>query len=803
MPEIRNPIQRFFWDNLTRGGLDLVDANRVDELINHVKQNKVTETEARPASAGEAQEIDTFEKGALKHLLDDNNWRNLLTDDGVKKLEQVLGIRSTTVRAGTGRDAVGEVPKGTVQGNFTRHIGTQNIKLEHTAALFNYEYNQRKAEFDNPRVPQEDRAKQLLFLLQDYAQVLNNAGSGPEVVSQRQELLKAFFDKPLAGVFGSKDPDDDLMSTAWEIVWGTDPERAQSSFNVDNSRSWTAYMSMNGEFVPMAKKLDELLAASGKPAKVEAFEKRSPLNWIVNEQTGNTKPSSYFNESTAIKSTGVDFAVKLLSNEGSVGNRTLDPSVDLKVDFYAWGNFVTLNKQAGEKLVALHDDTKQPLKVEMEAVGEHHWKPVFKDAAGAVVDPGKVTAVIQDRAGKVKGDGQATGSYSASWWGFCDRNAMQGLVTLKYGFPQPQKDVTLKVGDKEFTFSASEIRLMVGRRLTELFPETNQAGNRYDEEPDEIHLKDGSALAGKISSEVSFYRPETYRTGDTMVVTGDNAGAVKSSLLLDVGGQPREINVADIVEVRRSSVSGVGARAGVQDKLVLKDGSEVTGTLKSKLSFAKATREADGTMVLKNTEATPLSGDVKMTTTRGEEKRVSLQDIKYLVREDVNEILAEEALSYIIRNQGVFCADSWTASSVANGTRTIEEINRWKAGDVEKPDWIPQDLNTLEGYRGPVKNPENLMFFSLGNKGSSYGGLKFWIEVDENKMPINSKIISGQWDFLWGVEGKPNWDAPATFNPNVPNDLVLKLYVNSLENPEAIKDLLPENWRSHVLTPPQ
>jgi hypothetical protein len=59
-------------------------------------------------------------------------------------------------------------------------------------------------------------------------------------------------------------------------------------------------------------------------------------------------------------------------------------------------------------------------------------------------------------------------------------------------------------------------------------------------------------------------------------------------------------------------------------------------------------------------------------------------------------------------------------------------------------------------------------------------------------------VISGQWDFLWGVEGKPDWDAKATFNPNVPNDLVLKLYVNSLEDPSEIAGLLPEGWEDLV-----
>ena len=65
-------------------------------------------------------------------------------------------------------------------------------------------------------------------------------------------------------------------------------------------------------------------------------------------------------------------------------------------------------------------------------------------------------------------------------------------------------------------------------------------------------------------------------------------------------------------------------------------------------------------------------------------------------------------------------------------------------------------------------------------------------------VPKNSNIVSGQWDFLWGVEGQPDWNAKATFNPNMPADLVVKLYVNSLEDPAAAAELLPSDWRSHL-----
>ncbi len=796
MPNIRNPIQRFFWENLTRGGLDLVDAGRVEQLIDYAKKNTITDAAATPNAAGAADEVDTFETSALKGLLDANEWRGLLTDDGVRRLEQALNITAGTTVHVYGRDALGSVPQGSVRGNLSTMIGTKGLKLEHTAELFKHEYAQRKAElFENPRLSEDERGKQVLFLLQDYAKVLKAAGGGPELTSERQELLKNFFESPVAKVYGAQDPDDDLLCTAWEIVWGTDPERAEKGFKVDTSKSWSAYMSMNGEFVGTAKKVDEYLAAKGEVPKAEAFEKKSPLNWIVGEETGNTKPSYTFTESSAIKSTGVDFAAKLLDDESKLGKRVLEPSFDLKVDFFAWGNFVTLNKKAGEKLVPRRDSDQAPLTVEIENVGDAHWRPVFKDASGAVVPVEQVTAVILDKSGNLKGDGAASGSYSASWWGFCDRNAMQGLVTMKYGFPKPEKDVTLEVGDKTFTFTREDITLMVGRRLTEIFPVTTQAGNRFDDEPDQVHLNDGSTLYGKIGDAVNFYQPDTYRAGDNMVLTASSPGVPDGTVLVG----DRKVDAAQIDELKRLPVDP-GSREP-QVVLKLKDGTEVTGALKSKVSFDRAARGADGSMTLKATTDAPIRGELELTTTRGETKRVALSDISYFVREDQNEVLAEEALAYIIRNQGIFCADSWTGSSVANGTRTIDTINRWGARDANLPDWVPSaaERKELEGVRGKVKNPDNLYFFQLANGGSSYGGLKFWLELDDHRNVINSKVTDGQWDFLWGVEGQPNWEARATFNKHVPNDLVLQLYVNSLGDAELAKDVLPANWREKLL----
>ena len=794
MPDISNPIQRFFWDKLTNGGLDLVDQSRIDKLVDYVTKNEVTSEAASPT---DGRQIDSFERGALKELLDSNSWRSLLTDDGVARLEKTLGIQHQEGDALEGQDAVGSVPQGSIDGNFAKALTDGRVTMDKAGQLFAMEMG-RRPEISGSQLSEGERAKNALYLFQDYAKVINENASGAEAVEARQGLLKAYFDSPLAKTYGAKDPDGDMLGTAWELAWGTDPERTQGDFDIDKKKKWSAYMSMNGGFVSTAKKIDEVLAAEGKPAKAEAFEKKSPLNWIIREETGNTKPSSSFKESSAIQSTGVDFASKLPVDLQSVGDRKLDSSFDMKVDFYAWNNFVTLDSASGDRLVPKHDESGEELKVEAKLIDDNTWAPVFKNTAGEEVPAKDITNVIVGADGKVKGDGKSTGSYSASWWGFCDRNAMQGLVTLKYGFPQPGRDVTIKSGDNEFTFTKKEVRDMVGRRLTEIFPRHTQAGNRYDDNPDELHLKDGTIVQGKVSTEIDFYHADTHRAGDSMVVIGDRSNAPSGTLGLKLEDGSKEFAVDEVASIRRASQSGVLAGGATKDTIVLKDGTEATGSLLSNVNFSGAKTLADGTLELTNSDDAKITGDLLVKTTRGDEKRVPVSELAYVVREDENEILAEEAMTYIIRNKGVFAADSWTGSSVANGTRTIEEINRWDQTSEDKPSWIPEDVKGLKGYKGDVQDPDNVVFFGMGNKGSTYGGVKFWVELDENRNPINSNVISGQWDFLWGVEGKPDWDAKATFNPNVPNDLVLKLYVNSLEDPSEIADLLPEGWESMV-----
>ncbi len=94
MPNPTNAIETFFWDNLTQGGLDLVDADRVEQLFEYAKNNKISSSGVTPNTTDDRPEVDAFERSAISHFLESDSWRSLLTDDGVSKLEERLGIAS-------------------------------------------------------------------------------------------------------------------------------------------------------------------------------------------------------------------------------------------------------------------------------------------------------------------------------------------------------------------------------------------------------------------------------------------------------------------------------------------------------------------------------------------------------------------------------------------------------------------------------------------------------------------------------------------------------------------------------------
>ncbi len=332
-----------------------------------------------------------------------------------------------------------------------------------------------------------------------------------------------------------------------------------------SGKSWTTKIDMSGEFIATTEKIDDIRAALGQPRGAADYERQSPLGFVLGERPGNFKPQDIFNESRAISSTGVNFALALLDDPAIIGGRRLSPDFDMKADFYlGYERFITFSKTAGDRLVARHDQTGEQLRVQAARIGNKHWEPRFYTGEGRRVSVTDVTAVAIDQAGIELGDGRTDDKYDASWWGFCNLYAANQAVTATFGFPEPKRAVTRRFGGREITLDAHEIGMMATRRLAELPEKSVTAGFRYHREPDIVATRTDGRLEGQLISDIDFRRPETQREADTMTLPATagftnrygrpHSGPVFLRLR---NGETKEILPDDIVSISREDQSEV------------------------------------------------------------------------------------------------------------------------------------------------------------------------------------------------------------------------------------------------------
>lgn len=508
MPAITNAVERFFFNDLSRTGLDKVSRAGVDKLLDLCRNNQVADTVVPSTD----QTIDDSEKAALNGLLDKDDFRALLDQPGRAALEVFLG-RATAGGGGQVGQTV-TLPKGSKTRYNLSGVGSAQL-----VAFFAQEIERRRSELFAPSIPKATRGESLYLLFADYAQALNATPNTPARDKARTDMLQALLAQPDAATLLFVDSDGDYFGNAWELLFGTNPEDPQNSF-ADREQGWATYQSMNGTFYEVAEKLDAYLAAAGRPAKIGEYEKRSAVAWLMGEDKGNTIGDS-LDEDNAITSTqGVDFCRGLFPANSPVWGLKLAKDFDIAVDFLdGFERFVTYDRTNGDRMVAKDQqgNTLTASYVTLQEDGQQRYKPVFTNGAGKEIAADAVLLVIEDSQGRVKGNAAAGGSVDTGWWGFCDRNTLNEVITTRFAFAEPKKPVTLTVGGTTHTFSADEIRDTVGRRLTEIFPATSFAGYRYDGAVDTVRLRDGTILTGRLEGNIDLHRIDHRREGDNLV----------------------------------------------------------------------------------------------------------------------------------------------------------------------------------------------------------------------------------------------------------------------------------------------
>lgn len=508
MPTITNAVERFFFNDLSRTGLDKVGKGGVDKLLELCRNNNV-DADITPSND---QTIDDSEKAKLNGLLDKSDFRALLDQPGRAALEVFLGRNGSGGGGEVGQTV--NLPKG----QKTRY-NLNGVNAAQLVQIFRQEVQQRHQELFASSIPKQTRGESLYLLFADYARALNTTPNTPQRDKARTDMLQALLTHPDAATLLFVDSDGDYFGNAWELLFASNPEDPQNTFT-DRQAGWATYQSMNGTFYEIADRLDAYLKDAGQPANIAKYERTSAVAWLMGEEKGNTIGYS-LDEEQAISSTqGVDFAHGLFPLDSPVWSLKLVKDFDLAVDFLdGFDRFVTFDRTQGDRMVAVNKDgtSLSASYVTVQEDGETRYRPVFKDAVGKEVAADQVMLVIQDAQGRVKGNARTGGSVDTGWWGFCDRNTLNEVITTRFAYAEPKQPVTLEVNGKQHTFSAEDIRDIVGRRLTEIFPSTSFAGYRYDGAVDTVRLRDGTILTGRLDGHIDLRRVNHRREGDNVI----------------------------------------------------------------------------------------------------------------------------------------------------------------------------------------------------------------------------------------------------------------------------------------------
>ncbi|MBI4616422.1 MAG: hypothetical protein HY720_22620 [Planctomycetes bacterium] len=249
---------------------------------------------------------------------------------------------------------------------------------------------------------------------------------------------------------------------------------------------------------------------NGRPGTNLERERRPSLNWLAGKDDGFWVPERSVREDDFERTSGVDWN----------GNGKIDP--DVKVDFLdARNNFAIERDRNGRPL---------------------------KDDKGRL---------------KLKGDGKTDSSLDTGWWGRCNNVGAAGTI-----FKEPKRPVTIEGKDGPVTFSATEIKgLLALYSDTIVNRGTQGAGNRYDNEPDFLVLKDGTQLRGDIENagEIDFNRKGMWHaTGsqgleDFMVLDADK---------LKEAGKPirfRDMATGEVKEYKPEDVRMIAKEDKEQD----------------------------------------------------------------------------------------------------------------------------------------------------------------------------------------------------------------------------------------------
>jgi hypothetical protein len=792
-------------DGLAHRGLDEVTPQGVDTLATYALDHEADGT----VSAPDARKIDDTEKSVMRAILEHDHYGAFFELDARPKVLEKFALPAADVHP---TSAVHH-PKD--EGTLTLPATTSQFKPAQLASanpdqlpeFFAQEYASRKAYFEGTNVSPTERGLRTLGLLADYAKALWARGETESTERIGHELLDAFEKLPQAKTFGAKDFSGIGWSAAQSLVLGHDVNVLANKFPKAGPTAETTYLAMNDQMAKAMGFVDEYRAAKGLPKAAEEFERKSPLGWILGEESGHTKRGN-LDEKKAFATSGLNWGTLLFPGDAEIAKLPPKAGFEFAIDCIdALNNVVQARAAWGDKLEIVDDKGKKlkvEKQVEKDAAGKAvSWSAVFKDEAGNAVAPDKVLGLIKNKQGQVKGDGKASRSLDMWWWGFCDRNTAQRLHKSRFQIPQLDREtIKIKVGDKTIDFPKAEAQKLIDADVPDMVKGESFTGFRFDDEPQIIKLKNGQTLQGRVKDLALDSGPGVTRLKGDLIAIHDAPGRpMLGTIELDVDGSSEMMDVRKLDRIEQKADGTITAYA--------KDGwpKSITGKLLTEVPWAKA-ETVEGTKVLKQTDDFVVRGGFTVELDDGSSKRVTAGEVSQIAGESQKDMRLSQYMVWVGQNQGMYATDGSTGVVVSNGMRWVNKIDIREDTGEERPKWAPS--GDLAGIEGPlVRQAGDKVLWVQGlyasNPTSDPTSTNFagWVQVSKSGRIVNEGFTTGQPDFGWGATGNLDWLAKSSFNPYMDPELRLKLFVNGVADVAKLEAQaealgLPKDWKKYL-----
>jgi hypothetical protein len=794
---------KHFWNDkhpgLSHEGLDEVNQAGAAELERYAKEHNLDGT---PTTDAAAKTIDADERELMSAILQDNFYGGLFEQDARPLVMSKFGIDAGTLHLPVTvnrPEIAGAVvlPERVSRFSAATLAETQPMQLP---IAFEREYSMRRAYFEDPSLSSEEKGLRVLGLLRDYAKALWTKGEQVMTEEVGNALLDKFATLPYAATYGSLDFNGAGFSAAQSVVLGLDPFDFKHAFPEAGNTAKYTYMAMDGAMAPAMKFVDQYLVAKGKEAGAEALEKRPVLGYILGQPSGHTKNRG-LSESTPFASTGLNWGVLLFPWDEQVKSLPVKAGFEFPIDALDSYRDIVHAKN-GERL-EVKDKQGNPVTIskelELDAAGKPvAWFAKFKNAEGVEIPASEVIGLIVDRNGNVKGDGKANDVADMGWWGYCDRNTAQQLYKSRFKIPNLDRpSIKVKAGEQIITIPQNEAQRLIDMDVPDLAKETF-SGFRFDGNPQQVRLKSGRVIQGKVPSHLLQHGPGAKRIGgDSLMVFDAPNRPLLGDLQLQVGDSKIPFQVSGLESITENADGTVTVKT--------KGGMSETGKLTDSVPWEKAVTE-NGKRVLKQDASMPIRGAISVEMWNGKSERIATTDIENITGETMVNTRFSQFMTYVSHNEGMYATDSVTAPMVSNGMRWVNKLELDEKNDGTKPAWVgPYDLEGLNG-KLELKEGDKVIYgrgmYRYGGHGNADStAFAGWYQVRDGRI-VNEGFIEGEPDFSWGSDGPLNWLAPSSFNQHMDPELRVALMVNGVVgmNDELAKRLnLPSNWKSYLV----